>query len=85
MTRTTPELAPPLQSSAPHQRVSPLVLSRPYTLLGRPASVGIFAPTGGRLATTCDLACSRPHTQRIFSGIGFGTWDPPAPRPRPYH
>ncbi|GBO10472.1 hypothetical protein AVEN_74833-1, partial [Araneus ventricosus] len=25
----------------------------------------------GRLATTHYLACSRPHTRRIFSGIGF--------------
>ncbi|GBM25343.1 hypothetical protein AVEN_232473-1 [Araneus ventricosus] len=39
-------------------------------------------PTGGRLATTYDLACNRP---RIFSGIGFRTWNPPAPKPRPYH
>ncbi|GBM28798.1 hypothetical protein AVEN_130506-1 [Araneus ventricosus] len=30
-------------------------------------------PTGGRLATTYDLACNRPHTRRIFSGIGFRT------------
>ncbi|GBM34710.1 hypothetical protein AVEN_191857-1 [Araneus ventricosus] len=26
-------------------------------------------PAGGRLATTYDLACNRPHTRRIFSGI----------------
>ncbi|GBL77463.1 hypothetical protein AVEN_41851-1 [Araneus ventricosus] len=36
------------------------------------------------LDTTYDLACSRPHTRRIFSGIGFRTWNPPAPKPRPY-
>ncbi|GBM64625.1 hypothetical protein AVEN_28226-1 [Araneus ventricosus] len=42
-------------------------------------------PTGGRLATTYDLACNRPHTRRIFSGIGFRTCDPPVPRSRPYH
>ncbi|GBN55005.1 Prolyl 4-hydroxylase subunit alpha-2 [Araneus ventricosus] len=36
-------------------------------------------PTGGRLATTYDLACNRPHTRRIFSGIGFRTCDPPVP------
>ncbi|GBM23440.1 hypothetical protein AVEN_181563-1 [Araneus ventricosus] len=41
-------------------------------------------PTGGRLATTYDLTCNRPHTRRIFSGIGFRTWNPPAPKPRPY-
>ncbi|GBN09291.1 hypothetical protein AVEN_37534-1 [Araneus ventricosus] len=39
-------------------------------------------PTGGRLATTYDLACNRPHARRIFSGIGFRTWNPPAPKPR---
>ncbi|GBL72705.1 hypothetical protein AVEN_127942-1 [Araneus ventricosus] len=27
--------------------------------------------TGGRLATTYDLAYSRPHPRRIFGGIGF--------------
>ncbi|GBM66184.1 hypothetical protein AVEN_246404-1 [Araneus ventricosus] len=42
-------------------------------------------PAGGRLTTTYDLACNRPHTRRIFSGIGFRTWSPPAPKPRPYH
>ncbi|GBO12022.1 hypothetical protein AVEN_63619-1 [Araneus ventricosus] len=41
-------------------------------------------PTGGRLATTYDLACNRPHTRRIFSGIGFRTCDPPVPRSRPF-
>ncbi|GBM35316.1 hypothetical protein AVEN_195823-1 [Araneus ventricosus] len=39
-------------------------------------------PTGGRLATTYDSACNRPHTRRIFSGIGFRTCDPPVPRSR---
>ncbi|GBM88142.1 hypothetical protein AVEN_213957-1 [Araneus ventricosus] len=42
-------------------------------------------PTGGRLATAYDLTCNRPHTRRIFSGIGSRTWNPPAPKPRPYH
>ncbi|GBN68712.1 hypothetical protein AVEN_170980-1 [Araneus ventricosus] len=37
-------------------------------------------PAGGRLATTYDLACNRPHTRRIFSGIGFRACGPPAPR-----
>ncbi|GBO04014.1 hypothetical protein AVEN_114486-1, partial [Araneus ventricosus] len=37
-------------------------------------------PTGGRLATTYGVACNRPHTRRIFSGIGFRTCDPPVPR-----
>ncbi|GBO37707.1 hypothetical protein AVEN_146541-1 [Araneus ventricosus] len=35
-------------------------------------------PTGGRLTTTYDLTCNRPHTRRIFSGIGSRTWNPPA-------
>ncbi|GBM98301.1 hypothetical protein AVEN_217698-1 [Araneus ventricosus] len=50
-------------------------------------------PTGGRLTTTYDLTCNRPHTRRIFSGIGSRTWNPPAstrylttrpPRPHDY-
>ncbi|GBN36091.1 hypothetical protein AVEN_178781-1 [Araneus ventricosus] len=41
--------------------------------------------TGGRLATTYDLTCNRPHTRRIFSGIEFRSWNPPAPKTRPYH
>ncbi|GBO27504.1 hypothetical protein AVEN_23949-1 [Araneus ventricosus] len=28
------------------------------------------------------LTCNRPHTGRIFSGIGFRTWNPKAPKPR---
>ncbi|GBM51755.1 hypothetical protein AVEN_175320-1 [Araneus ventricosus] len=34
-------------------------------------------PMGGRLTTTYDLTCNRPHTRQIFSGIGFRTWSPP--------
>ncbi|GBN37603.1 hypothetical protein AVEN_55614-1 [Araneus ventricosus] len=54
--------------------------------LGRPGQCGYFCatPTGGRLATTYDLACNRPHTRRIFSGIVSRTCDPPAPRSRSY-
>ncbi|GBM24502.1 hypothetical protein AVEN_254016-1 [Araneus ventricosus] len=55
MTRTTPELAPPLQRSTPTKK-------------------------GERLATAYDLTCNRPHTRRIFSGIWFRTWNPPAPK-----
>ncbi|GBN98441.1 hypothetical protein AVEN_186213-1 [Araneus ventricosus] len=36
--------------------------------------------TEGRLATTYDLACNRPHTRLIFIGIGFRTWNLPAPK-----
>ncbi|GBM97638.1 hypothetical protein AVEN_101954-1 [Araneus ventricosus] len=33
-----------------------------------------------RLAPMYDLACNRPNARRIFSGIGFRTWNPPAPK-----
>ncbi|GBM74467.1 hypothetical protein AVEN_69470-1 [Araneus ventricosus] len=61
----------------------PLPALHPFWV-GR-ASVGIFCatPAGGRLTSTYDLACNRPHTRRIFSGIGLRTWNPPAPKPRP--
>ncbi|GBN02608.1 hypothetical protein AVEN_249964-1 [Araneus ventricosus] len=71
MKRMTPELA----LSSPNFSTRPTGLSLdlflPYTnWLGR---VGLgyvcTTPTGGRLATTYDLMCNRPHTQRIFSGI----------------
>ncbi|GBM26369.1 hypothetical protein AVEN_253678-1, partial [Araneus ventricosus] len=45
----------------------------------------LTTPTGGRLATSHDLTCNRPHTWRIFSRIGSRTWNPPTLRPRPYH
>ncbi|GBM23143.1 hypothetical protein AVEN_206948-1 [Araneus ventricosus] len=38
-------------------------------------------PAGGCLTTTCDLACSRPNTRSIFSGIGFWTRNPPVSLP----
>ncbi|GBL72316.1 hypothetical protein AVEN_115266-1 [Araneus ventricosus] len=89
MTRTTPELAPPSPSfyatcwwRSPHWSSTGLT-----SFLGRPGQCGYFyaTPTGGRLTTTYDLKCNRPHTRRIFSGIGSRTWNPPAPKPRPYH
>ncbi|GBN61340.1 hypothetical protein AVEN_265253-1, partial [Araneus ventricosus] len=55
------------------------------TCAGTPSPNFHATPTGGRLATTHDLACNRPHTRRIFSGIGSRTWNPLAPKPRPYH
>ncbi|GBM53948.1 hypothetical protein AVEN_79920-1 [Araneus ventricosus] len=70
------------------ERLSPRWSSTGLTpFLGRPGQCGYFyaTPTEGRLATMYDLTCNRPHTRRIFSGIGFRTWNPPAPRPRPYH
>ncbi|GBM13592.1 hypothetical protein AVEN_124001-1 [Araneus ventricosus] len=60
MTRTTPELAPPLQTSAPNQRED------------------AWPPT-------YDLAYNKINTQQIFNEIGFRTWNPLAPEPRPYH
>ncbi|GBN80921.1 hypothetical protein AVEN_213904-1, partial [Araneus ventricosus] len=38
-----------------------------------PSSSFHATPTGGRLATTHDLMRNRPHTRRIFSGIGLRT------------
>ncbi|GBL91856.1 hypothetical protein AVEN_172776-1 [Araneus ventricosus] len=79
----------PNKSRPPHAGgglpTGPLPALHPFWV-GR-ASVGIFdaTPMGGRLATTYDFACNGPHTQRIFSGIGSRTWNPPAPKPRPYH
>ncbi|GBM26459.1 hypothetical protein AVEN_217330-1, partial [Araneus ventricosus] len=37
-------------------------------------------PTGGRLTTTYDLTCNRPHTRRIFSGIGSSNLEPSGPK-----
>ncbi|GBM62908.1 hypothetical protein AVEN_11364-1 [Araneus ventricosus] len=53
--------------------------------LGRPGQCGYFyaTPSGGRLNSTYDLTCNRPHTRRIFSGIGFRTLHLPSPKPRP--
>ncbi|GBN74692.1 hypothetical protein AVEN_220327-1 [Araneus ventricosus] len=35
-------------------------------------------PMGGRLTPTYDLSCNRSYTRRIFSGIGFRSWNSPA-------
>ncbi|GBM29902.1 hypothetical protein AVEN_246462-1 [Araneus ventricosus] len=42
-------------------------------------------PAGGRLATAYGLACARPYTWRMFNGIGFRTWNFPAPKLTPCH
>ncbi|GBN74277.1 hypothetical protein AVEN_146463-1 [Araneus ventricosus] len=55
-------------------------MTRTTSELAPPSPNFRATPTGGRLATTYDLACNRPHTRRIFSGIGFRTCDPPVPR-----
>ncbi|GBN95964.1 hypothetical protein AVEN_235199-1 [Araneus ventricosus] len=77
MTRTTPELAPP----SPNFHATPTATPG----LAAPSPGCRAAPAGGRLTTTYDLACNRPHTRRFFSEIGFRTWNNPAPKPRPYH
>ncbi|GBO34291.1 hypothetical protein AVEN_32896-1 [Araneus ventricosus] len=53
------------------------------TRAGTPSPNFHTTPTEGCLATTYDLVCNRPHTRQIFSGIGFRTWNPPAPKLRP--
>ncbi|GBN03240.1 hypothetical protein AVEN_229020-1 [Araneus ventricosus] len=41
---------------------------------------------GGRaFGPTYVSACSKPNIRRIFSGIGFRAWGPPASKSRPYH
>ncbi|GBM85849.1 hypothetical protein AVEN_37495-1 [Araneus ventricosus] len=40
---------------------------------------------GGSGSPKYDLKCNRPNTRPIFSGIGFRTWNPPVPKPKPYH
>ncbi|GBM16885.1 hypothetical protein AVEN_186423-1 [Araneus ventricosus] len=55
------------------------------TWAGIPSPKFRATPTGGRLATTYDLVCNRPHTRRMFSGIRFGTCDPPVPGSRSCH
>ncbi|GBM60881.1 hypothetical protein AVEN_49641-1 [Araneus ventricosus] len=44
MTRLTPELPPPLQTSAPHQRLSFRPVTRPYTRLAGPGCSGCCVP-----------------------------------------
>ncbi|GBN98685.1 hypothetical protein AVEN_137680-1 [Araneus ventricosus] len=63
----------------------PWSLDEDDTWVGIPSPNFHATPTGGRLTTTYDLRCNRPHTRRIFSGNAFRTWSPPAPKPRPYH
>ncbi|GBL64963.1 hypothetical protein AVEN_171693-1, partial [Araneus ventricosus] len=42
---------------------------------GTPDQNSRTTPAGGRLPPT-----AYPHTRRIFGGIGFRSWGPPAPR-----
>ncbi|GBM05225.1 hypothetical protein AVEN_181614-1 [Araneus ventricosus] len=79
----------PNKSRPPHAGgalpAGPLLALHPFWV-GR-ASVGIFAPHQREdvWPSTYDLACNRPNTRRIFSGIRFRAWSPPAPRSRSYH
>ncbi|GBN59286.1 hypothetical protein AVEN_201964-1 [Araneus ventricosus] len=37
-------------------------------------------PTGGRLTTTYDLTCNRPHTRRIFQWNRVSNLEPSGPK-----
>ncbi|GBM90447.1 hypothetical protein AVEN_111253-1 [Araneus ventricosus] len=67
------------------RKFEPLSVDEDDTRAGIPSPNFHATPTGGRLATTYSLKCNRSHTRRIFSGIRFRTWNPPAPKSRPYH
>ncbi|GBM46773.1 hypothetical protein AVEN_6054-1 [Araneus ventricosus] len=54
-------------------------MTRTTPVMASPSPNFRATPMGGHLATTYDLTCNRPHTRRIFSGIGFRTCDPPVP------
>ncbi|GBO03074.1 hypothetical protein AVEN_255494-1 [Araneus ventricosus] len=77
----------PNKSRPPHAGgglpTGPLPALHPFWV-GR-ASVGIFAPHQRKDLSppTYDLPLNMPNTRRIFSGIGFRTWNPP--RATPYH
>ncbi|GBM68544.1 hypothetical protein AVEN_155844-1 [Araneus ventricosus] len=79
MKRTTPELAPPLKTSASHQQLWAL-------WVGRWAWVVATTPAGGRLAPfRMILRATGPHTRRIVSGSGFRALNHSAPKQRHYH
>ncbi|GBN11502.1 hypothetical protein AVEN_250079-1 [Araneus ventricosus] len=73
MTKTTPELAPPLQTSAPHQ--FPLrPVTRPCTRWGRPRWNGCCAPyqRADVCPPTYDLKCNlAPHMADFSAKSGF--------------
>ncbi|GBM08649.1 hypothetical protein AVEN_52482-1 [Araneus ventricosus] len=54
------------------------------TLTGTPSPNYCSTQAGGCLANTYDFTCNKSHTWRNFSGSGFGTWNPIAPKSRPY-
>ncbi|GBM32096.1 hypothetical protein AVEN_218515-1 [Araneus ventricosus] len=53
------------------------------SFLGRQGKCGYFCTSPGPLRMIWRAA--GPHTWRIFGGIVFRAWDPPAPKPIPYH
>ncbi|GBM00423.1 hypothetical protein AVEN_179232-1 [Araneus ventricosus] len=53
------------------------------TRAGTPSPNFRTTPTEGHLPRTYDLTCNRPNTRRIFSEIGFRSWNPPTPKPKP--
>ncbi|GBN43448.1 hypothetical protein AVEN_243419-1 [Araneus ventricosus] len=70
MTRTTPELATPLQTSASHQQPSIPVDSKPYGLVG---GSGLWEPHQlvDVWTITYDLTCNRSNRRRILVESGF--------------
>ncbi|GBM23046.1 hypothetical protein AVEN_67026-1 [Araneus ventricosus] len=78
ITHTPP---PPLSAKISKSQTPSLPLGA-YVIFERPLtpSRNFHAiPTGGRLATSYDLTCNKPHTRRIFGGTGF---EPGALRPQ---
>ncbi|GBM58205.1 hypothetical protein AVEN_196709-1 [Araneus ventricosus] len=85
MERTTPQLAPPLETSTPHQSF-PVHACGLYALwVSRWTWIVGIRPAGGRLVTTYDLTRNRLHTRWIFNGIGFRISNPSAPKAKPYY
>ncbi|GBM43695.1 hypothetical protein AVEN_26562-1 [Araneus ventricosus] len=68
-----------------HRNLEPRSDDEDDTSAGAPSPKFHATLTGGRLATTHDLACNGPHTRRIFCGRGFRAWSSPVPEPGPYH
>ncbi|GBM36935.1 hypothetical protein AVEN_132193-1 [Araneus ventricosus] len=73
MTRRHLRWYSPAQSSTPHHTTpTPSVM-----LLGL-TPVWVSLDVEHQISRrTFDFTCKRPHTRRIFSGIGFRTWNPP--------
>ncbi|GBN94323.1 hypothetical protein AVEN_140778-1 [Araneus ventricosus] len=70
MTRTTPELDPPFQTSSSYQREDVPPTKYDFTCNRPNYQREDVSPT------TYDFTCNRPNTRRILSGIGVRTWKP---------